>query len=82
MVAPDNEDKDASLVQAPELFSQESSRLHRSLLAVVEIAGEQERINLLLEAEIDDPYEGVPSGVADQFRQAGIPQRKGTQRGV
>jgi len=38
-------------------------RLHRRLLAIVEIAGKQERIDILVDAEIDDP------GIMDQTHQ-------------
>ena len=62
-----------------ELFGEEPRRLHRGLVAVVEVSGEQERVDLLVEAKVDDADEGAPRRVADQLRQVGIAQRERAQ---
>src|SRR4051812_17371134 len=80
VVAPDDEDLNAYLVQTAELLGEKARRLHRGLLAVVKIAGQQERIYLFVEAQVDDTRENLPAGVADEFRQPRIAQSERTQR--
>ena len=46
MVAADDEDADARLMQPAELFGQKPRRLHRGLVAIIEIAGQQQRVDL------------------------------------
>ena len=82
VVAPDHEASNAGLVQPPDLLGQEPRRLHRGLLAVVEIPGQQQRVHLLGEAEIDDRHERAPGRVADQIGERRIAQRQRAQRRV
>ena len=79
MVAADDEDSNAGLAEPPELFGEKTRRLHRGLVAIVEISGDQERVDLLVQAKVDHPDEGTPGGVADQLRQVGMAQRKRAQ---
>jgi hypothetical protein len=49
VVASDDEDLDVRRIQAAELLGEKARRLHRGLLAIIKIAGEQERVYLLVE---------------------------------
>ena len=82
MIAADDAGADAGLIQPPQLLGQKAGRLHRGLIAVVKVTGDQQRIDLLREAEVDDPDECLPSGVADQLRQLGMAHRQRAQRRV
>jgi hypothetical protein len=66
VVAPDDEGADARFREPPQLLRQEAGSLHRRLVAVIKIASQEQRIDLLVEAKIDDADEGMPRGIADQ----------------
>ena len=82
VVAPDDEDFDVCGIQAAELLGEKARGLHRGLLAVIEVAGQQERAYLLVEAQVDDTGENLAAGVADEFREPRIAQSERTQRRV
>ncbi len=79
VIAANDEDADAGLVQAADLFRQEARGFHRGLVAVVEIAGKQQSVDLFIETQIDNPDEGAPRRVADQFGEIGVAQRQRPQ---
>ena len=54
VIAANDEGPDPRLVQAPQLVGEKARGLHRGLLAVVEVAGDHERVDLLGKAEVDD----------------------------
>lgn len=76
MVAADDEDTDAGLMQPPDLLGQEPRRLHRGLVAVIEIAGQKQRVDLLVETEVDDAHESTAGRVPDQVGETRIAQRQ------
>jgi len=82
VVAADDEDADAALIEAAQLFGQETGGFHGRLVAVVEIAGEDQGIDLFVEAKCYDGREGVPGGGADEVREFRIAQGEGAQRRV
>lgn len=82
MVSTDDEDADTGLVQTPELLGQEAGRLHRGLVAIIEIAGDHQGIDVFVQAQIDDPNESAPRRIADQLRQLGIAQCERAEWGV
>ena len=46
VVAADDEGLDTRLVEPPQLIDKKARRFHRRLLAVVEVAGDHERVDL------------------------------------
>ncbi len=73
---------DFRLVQAPQRIGKESRRLHGGLLAVVQIARNDERVRLLGETKIDDVGKGFARGPADQLRKFRLAQRERPQRRI
>lgn len=59
-------------MQLPHLLGEEESRFHGRLLAVVEITGQQEGVDLLADAKLDDPDKSVPGGIPDQLGKRAI----------
>lgn len=49
------------------------------MIAIIEIAGDDQRIDLLREAKIDYIYEGASGSIPDQFSESRISQCKGLQ---
>jgi hypothetical protein len=82
VIAADEKDADAGLVQPAQLVGEEARRLHRGLLAVIEIAGDHQRIDPLGKGEIDDADKGLPRRVADQAGEISIAQRQRAQRRI
>ena len=82
VVAADDENADAGLVQPPNLLGQEPRRLHGRLVAVIEIAGEQQRVDPLVETEIDDAHESAARGVPDQFGEVRIAKGQRAERRI
>ena len=82
MVAADLEHADASLMQACHLRGQEARRLHRRLVAIIKIAGDDECVDTLCKAKIDYGDERLSAGVADKLGEFGVTQRQRTQRRV
>ncbi len=82
MIAANDEDADISRVQLADLVGQEARRLHRGLVAVVQIARQQQGVHPLLQAQLDDARERLPCRIADQFRQFPVPQRQRPQRRI
>ncbi len=74
VVAADDEGRDAGLVQPPQLIGEEARRLHRRLVAVVEVARDQERVDLLRKAEVDDRDERPPGRAADELGERRLAQ--------
>ena len=64
------------------LVGKKPGGLHRRLLAVVQVAGEQQGVHLLVEAKVHDADKGATGRVADQVRKRGVAQRERAQRGV
>ena len=73
VVAADDEGLDARLVEPPQLIDKKARRLHRRLFAVVEVAGDQERVDLFRKAEIDHGDKGFSRRPANQLRELRIP---------
>ena len=76
MTAADNEDLDLRLVQLADLVGKEAGCLHRRLLAVVQVARQQQGIDLFADAEVHNPDERSSRGVADETRECGVAQRE------
>ena len=79
VIAADDEHLDAGLVQGVDLVGEEAGGLHGGLLAVVQVAGEQQGVDLFVEAEADDGNKGPPGGVADEIGERRVAQGQGTQ---
>jgi hypothetical protein len=60
-------DKDTNScgIKAANLLGQKPHGLHGRLLAIVEIAGQYQRVDLLAKAKINDPHERLASSVSD-----------------
>ena len=82
VIAADLVDGDARLAQPRQLGGEKARRLHRGLFAIIEIAGDDQRIDLFLEAEIDNGDERLAGGIPDQRREVGIAQRQRAQRRI
>ena len=82
VVAADDERLDARLMEPPQLIDKKARRLHRRLFAVVEVASDQERIDLLRKAEINHDDKGFSRRPADQLRKLGVAQRQRRQRRI
>ena len=82
VVAANDEGLDPRLVQAAELVREKARGLHRSLLAVVEVAGDQERVDLLSKRELDHGGKGFARRSADHLRKRRLAQRQSAQRRV
>ena len=82
VIAANDEGPDLRLVQAAELIREKARGLHRGLLAVVEVAGDQERVDLFGKAEVDDGGKGFARRAADQLGERRLAQRQGAQRRV
>ena len=82
MIAADDEDANCSLMKPSDLLGQKTGRLHRRLIAIIKIACQNQRIDTLFQAEIDDAHKGQPRGVPNQVGKIGIAQGKRTQWGI
>ena len=82
MVPPDLEDDDAAVVEAFHLLSEEPRRLHRRLVAIVEVAGNDEGVDPLVEAEVDDGHECLTGRVSDEGREIGVPHSQRAERRI
>src|SRR5690348_12091504 len=80
VIASNDEDFDACGMQTAKLLGEKTRRLHRGLLAVVEVAGEQECVHLLIETQVDDTHKHLPAGVADELGEPRIAQSERAQR--
>ena len=76
VVAAHNEGTDTYLVKAPQLIGQKPRRLHRGLIAVIEIARKNERVDLLIDADVDNPRKRAPRRIAYEISKLGIAQGK------
>ncbi len=79
MVAADDEGRDLGLVQPSKLIGEKARGLHRRLLAVVEVAGDQKRIDFLVEAKLDNGRERPPGRPADEIGERRVAQRERAQ---
>ena len=82
VIAAHDEGPNPCLVQPPQLRGEEQRRLHRRLVAIVEVAGDHERVHRFVEAQIDDVGERLAGGVAEQPGEIGVAQRQRAQRRV
>ena len=82
VIAANDEGLDARLVEPSQLVGEKARRLHRRLFAVVEVAGDHERVDLLRQAEIDHGDKGFSRRPADQLGQLRIAQRQRRQRRI
>ena len=82
VIAANDESLDSGLVQAAKLIRQKACGLHRGLLAVIEVAGDQKRVDLLRKAKLDHGGEGFPRRSADQVGERRLAQRQGAQRRI
>ena len=82
VIAANDKGRDARLVEPPQLIGEKPRRLHRRLLAVVEVAGDQQRIDLFRKAEIDHGDKGFSRRPADQISEFRIAQRERRQRRI
>ena len=69
-------------MQSLHLACEKPCGFHRRLVAVIEIAGDDQGIDLLLEAEIDNRDQCLPAGIADEFGKVRIAQGKRAERRV
>ncbi len=72
MIATDLEHGNAGLMQALHLRRQKPRRLHRGLFAVIEIARNNQRIDGLIDAEIDDPINAWRVAIPHQCRKLAL----------
>jgi hypothetical protein len=79
MVAADDESRDFGLMQPSQLIGEKTRRLHRGLLAVVEVAGDQQGVDPLGEAKIDDGHERPAGRAADQVGERRLAQGQRAQ---
>ena len=82
VVPADHEDPNARLGQPVHLGAEEHRGFHAPEIAVVEIAGNHQCIDLFLEAEIDGSFESLSGGTANHSSDFGIAQRERPQRRV
>jgi hypothetical protein len=62
------------------MLGEKARRLHGGL-----IAGEEECVHLLIDAQLDDAYQELPAGVADQLGEPGFrsaSERSGESRWI
>ncbi|ESY62394.1 hypothetical protein X742_33065 [Mesorhizobium sp. LNHC232B00] len=82
MIATDLENVDAGLVKPRHLRRQEPRRFHRCLVAIIEIAGNDQGIDTFRKAEVNYGDECLAAGVSDEFGKVGVSHRQRTQRRV
>ena len=82
MIATNHEDANPGLMQAPDLLGQETGRFHRCLVAIIKVACQQQRVDMLFQAQIDNAHESPPCRVPNQIGKIRIAQGKRTQRRV
>ena len=82
MVAPNDEGGDARRIKALQFLLQKAGGFHRHLIAVIQIARNQQGIDPFGDAQIDDPGQGITRGNADQRLQRRVTQRQRAQRAV
>ena len=82
MVAANDKRCDARLVEPSQLIGEKPGRLHRRLLAVIEVAGDQERIHLFRKAQIDHGDKGFSRRPANEIGEFGVAQRQRRQRQI
>ena len=68
--------------EPPQLVGEKPRRLHRRLFAVVKVAGDHERVDLLRQAEINHGDKGFSRRPADQLGELRIAQRQRRQRRI
>ncbi len=79
MIAANDENRDPRLVQPPQLVGEKAGGLHRRLLAVVKVAGDHERVDLLRKAEVDDRNESLARRPANEAGKLRLAQRQRAQ---
>ncbi|RWM77512.1 MAG: GAF domain-containing protein [Mesorhizobium sp.] len=79
MISADLENPDTGLVEACHLRCQKPRGFHRSLIAIIKIAGNDKRVDTLSKAEIHNGDKRLATGVSDEFGQIGVPQRERTE---
>ncbi len=79
MIAADDIDGDTGLSKPLHLTGQKPRGLHRRLVAIIEIAGNHQRIDLFGEAQIDDGHERLARGVTNQVGERAVAQGQRAQ---
>ncbi len=82
VIAADDEDPDAGLVEPAQFASEKQRGVHRGLAAIIKVAGDQQGIDLFGKAKIDDPHKRLPGRTAHDVGELGISKRKAAQRGI
>jgi hypothetical protein len=82
VISADLENPDTGLVETCHLRCQKTRGFHRSLIAIVKIAGDDQGIDALCKAEIDNGDKCLATSVSDEFGKIGVAHREGTQRRV
>ena len=82
VIAANDKGPNPGFVQPPQLIGEKAGSLHRGLFAVVEVAGDQESVDLLGKAEINHVGEGFSRRPADQLGKRRLAQRQGAQRRI
>ena len=82
VVAANDKRRDARLVKPSQLIGEKPRRLHRRLLAVVEVAGDQQRIHLFRKAQIDHGDKGFSRRPANEIGEFRVAQRQRRQRRI
>ena len=80
MVAAHDEGTDPGFVESLQLSGEKERRLHRRLVTVIEVAGDHQRVDPFVEAQVDRPLERLASRSAYEFRQVAVTERERTQR--
>ena len=82
MIAANDEDLNPGLMKSADLLGQETGRFHRRLVAIIKIACQNQRVDTLFQAKIDDAHKSPPRRVSNQVGEVGVSQSKRTQRRV
>ena len=82
MIASDDKDLDPRRVQPANLVGEKSGRLHRRLIAVVQIPRQQQRVDLLGQTQIDETDKSTPGRVSDEFSELRIAKHERPERRI
>jgi hypothetical protein len=80
VIAANDENLSAGVGETPHLGAKENRGLDATLAAIEQIAGDQQRIDRLVEAKIDNSLQGLTRGVADDLCKLDIPKCQGFKR--
>ena len=82
MIAADDIGPDTRLMKPLHLARQKPGRLHRGLVAVVKVTGDNQRVDLLVDAEIDNGNKSLTRRIADKLGEVAVAHRQRPQRGI